>query len=128
MKLLNSFFLFIALSSCIFAQSKDLALKYERATKLTNANEALEIYQGIINVGTGKDITIKELVNTISELFKYDGKILWDQTKPDGTPRKLLDVSKINNLGWQASTRLKDGISLTIDHFKSDFLNKKVRQ
>ena len=64
----------------------------------------------------------------ISELFKYDGKILWDQTRPDGTPRKLLDVSKINNLGWQASTRLKDGINLTIDHFKSDFLNKKVRQ
>ena len=86
------------------------------------------IYQGIINVGTGKDITIKELVNTISELFKYEGKILWDQTRPDGTPRKLLDVSKINNLGWQASTRLKDGINSTIDHFKSDFLNKKVRQ
>ena len=86
------------------------------------------IYQGIINVGTGKDISIKELANTISELFKYDGKILWDQTKPDGTPRKLLDVSKINNLGWQASTSLKDGINSTIDLFKSDFLNKKVRQ
>jgi hypothetical protein len=55
MKLLNSFFLFIALSSCIFAQSKDLALEYERATKLTNANEALEIYQGIINTNEDSD-------------------------------------------------------------------------
>ena len=55
MKLLNSLFLFIALSSCIFAQSKDLALDYERATKLTNANEALEIYQGIINTNEDSD-------------------------------------------------------------------------
>ena len=55
MKLLNSFFLFIVLSSCIFAQSKDLALEYERATKLTNANEALEIYQGIINTNEDSD-------------------------------------------------------------------------
>ena len=84
-------------------------------------------YQGIINIGTGKDITIKELVNTISELFEYEGKIVWDQSKPDGTPRKLLDVSKINDLGWQASTKLKDGIISTIDHFKSEFINKKVR-
>ena len=84
-------------------------------------------YQGIINIGTGKDITIKDLVNTISELFEYEGKIVWDQSKPDGTPRKLLDVSKINDLGWQASTKLKDGIISTIDHFKSEFINKKVR-
>ena len=55
MKLLNSFFLFIALTSCIFAQSKDLALEYERATKLTNANEALEIYQVIINTNEDSD-------------------------------------------------------------------------
>ena len=55
MKLLNSFFLFIALSSCIFAQSKDLSLEYERATKLTNANEALEIYQSIINTNEDSD-------------------------------------------------------------------------
>ena len=55
MKLLNSFFLFIALTSCIFSQSKDLALEYERATKLTNANEALEIYQGIINTYEDSD-------------------------------------------------------------------------
>ena len=55
MKLLNNFFLFIALSSCIFAQSKNLALDYERATKLTNANEALEIYQGIINTNEDSD-------------------------------------------------------------------------
>ena len=55
MKLLNSFFLFIALTSCTFAQSKDLALEYERATKITNANEALEIYQGIINTNEDSD-------------------------------------------------------------------------
>ena len=98
--------------------SSDNRLLYDQAN----------IYQGIINIGTGKDITIKELVNTISEIFEYEGKIIWDQTKPDGTPRKLLDVSKINNLGWQASTKFKDGIISTIDHFKNDFKNKKIRQ
>ena len=60
-----------------------------------------------LNVGTGKDISIKELANTISEILDYKGEIRWDESKPDGTYRKLLDVSKINSLGWKSNISLK---------------------
>lgn len=60
----------------------------------------------IINVGVGEDITIKELVYTIASVVGYQGDFIWDRTKPDGTPRKLLDVSKLSNLGWQAKIKL----------------------
>jgi GDP-L-fucose synthase len=66
-----------------------------------------------VNVGTGEDITIKELAKTICSVEQYKGKILWDTSKPDGTPRKLLDVSSINKLGWHASTSLLDGLKKT---------------
>lgn len=70
-----------------------------------------------INVGTGEDISIKELAQIIKEIVGYQGQIIWDTTKPDGTPRKLLDVSKINQLGWKAKTSLKDGIEQTVEYF-----------
>lgn len=70
-----------------------------------------------INVGTGIDCTIKELAFTIADIVGYTGKILFDTTKPDGTPRKLLDVSKINNLGWYAQTSLRVGLQKTIDWY-----------
>jgi GDP-L-fucose synthase len=66
-----------------------------------------------INVGTGEDISIKELANTVKQVVGYQGQIVWDTTKPDGTPRKLLDVSRINALGWQAKTSLVEGIQQT---------------
>lgn len=66
-----------------------------------------------INVGTGEDISIQELANTIKQVVGYQGQIVWDTTKPDGTPRKLMDVSKINSLGWQAKTALTEGIQQT---------------
>jgi GDP-L-fucose synthase len=66
-----------------------------------------------INVGTGEDISIQELANTIKQVVGYQGQIVWDTTKPDGTPRKLLDVSRINALGWQAKTSLVKGIQQT---------------
>lgn len=66
-----------------------------------------------INVGTGEDISIQELANTVKQVVEYQGQIVWDTTKPDGTPRKLLDVSKINLLGWQAKTSLVEGIQKT---------------
>lgn len=68
-----------------------------------------------INVGTGQDITIKGLVNTIKDIIGFTGEIKWDETKPDGTFRKVLDVSKINNLGWKTSTSLEDGIKKTYE-------------
>ena len=71
-----------------------------------------------LNVGTGKDISIKELATIIAEIVDFKGEILWDHSKPDGTPRKLLNVEKINQLGWKAKTSLKEGINKTIKSLK----------
>jgi GDP-L-fucose synthase len=71
----------------------------------------------LYNIGTGKDITIKELAETIQKVVGHQGNVLWDATKPDGTPRKLMDVSKIKELGWQYSTELEDGIKKTYSWF-----------
>lgn len=67
-----------------------------------------------INIGTGEDVTIKELAETIKEIVGFSGSLVFDATKPDGTPRKLLDVSKINNLGWKHEVSLKEGIQKTL--------------
>jgi GDP-L-fucose synthase len=67
----------------------------------------------IINIGTGEDISILELANIIKNCIGYTGRIVWDSSKPDGTPHKLLDVSKIQSLGWKYKTNLKDGIKET---------------
>ncbi len=72
-----------------------------------------------LNVGTGKDMTIKQLALLIAELVKYEGKIIWDKTKPDGTPRKQLDITKIKSLGWEPRINLRDGLKSTIEEFKT---------
>lgn len=72
-----------------------------------------------INVGTGKDCTIRELVETIAKVIGYKGKIRFDSTKPDGAPRKLMDVSRLKSLGWQYSTPLAEGLSKTYQWFLS---------
>ncbi len=74
----------------------------------------------IINVGTGEDVTIKELAEKIKEVVRYEGEIVWDTTKPDGTPRKLLDVSKIHSLGWKHKIALNKGIDSTYEWFKNN--------
>lgn len=81
----------------------------------------LENYDGPsqVNVGVGEDLTIKELAEIVAEEVGYQGITKWDATKPDGTPRKLLDVSMINDLGWKAKTSLRDGIRLAIADFRS---------
>ncbi len=71
----------------------------------------------IINIGVGKDLTIAELAQLVKEIVGYKGEIVFDTTKPDGTPRKLLDVSKIFNLGWRPRIRLEDGIRSTYEWF-----------
>lgn len=76
-----------------------------------------------INVGTGQDLTIKELVMMIKEIVDYDGKIFWNADYPDGTPQKLLDVSKINNLGWAPATGLHRGIRQTYKWFVDNYEN-----
>ena len=73
-----------------------------------------------INVGTGKDISIFDLANKISKLTGFKGEIIWDKSKPDGTPRKVLDISRITNLGWRASISLDEGIIRTINEFRKN--------
>ncbi len=70
--------------------------------------------QELINIGTGKDITIANLANLIAQAVGYTGNFVFDASKPDGTPRKMLDVGRLTNTGWQASTSLKDGITKTV--------------
>ncbi|MDA0986439.1 MAG: GDP-L-fucose synthase [Bacteroidetes bacterium] len=71
----------------------------------------------IVNIGTGEDISILELAMLLKNITGFKGEILFDKSKPDGTPRKLLDVTKINKLGWKAKTKLKDGIKKTIEWY-----------
>ena len=70
-----------------------------------------------INVGTGIDITIKELAETVSKIVGFEGRLVWDTTKPDGTPRKLMDVSKLHEQGWKHKIDLQEGISLAYQDF-----------
>jgi GDP-L-fucose synthase len=79
----------------------------------------------LYNIGTGKDITIKKLAETIQKITGHQGKILWDAEKPDGTPRKLMDVSKMKNVGWEYSTELEEGIKKTYQWFLENIDNIK---
>jgi nucleoside-diphosphate-sugar epimerase len=76
-----------------------------------------------INLGSGKEITIKELVNLIAELTDYKGKIMWDTTKPDGQPRRCLDVSKAKKeFSFEAKTSLEEGLRKTIEWYMRDYV------
>jgi GDP-L-fucose synthase len=83
----------------------------------------MNTYDGneIVNIGTGEDITILELAGMIKSLVGFSGNLEFDASKPDGTPRKLLDVSKINALGWKSKTQLKDGLRTTIDWYMKNY-------
>jgi GDP-L-fucose synthase len=81
--------------------------------------------QGLVNIGCGTDVSIKELAEMIVAEVGYEGQLVFDTTKPDGTPRKLMDLTKINNLGWQAQIDLKVGISKTVFEYKN--FNNDIR-
>jgi len=70
-----------------------------------------------INVGTGIDCTIREMAETMAEVVGFEGELAFDATKSDGTPRKLLDISRLEKLGWKASTQLKEGLKFTYQWF-----------
>lgn len=78
-------------------------------------NEAGDVF---LNLGVGKDISIKDLAELVRGIVGYEGEVVWDTNRPDGTPRKVLDTTKLNNLGWHASTSLRDGISATYEWYK----------
>ena len=76
----------------------------------------------IVNVGYGEDISIRELAELICEVLGFDGELAWDSSKPDGTPRKLLDLSKLRALGWKPAISLRDGIARTYQWFRANCL------
>ncbi|MGO4222708.1 GDP-L-fucose synthase family protein [Lysobacter sp. TAF61] len=78
-----------------------------------------DVREGLFNVGLGTDVTIRELAETIMEVAGFEGEIVFDSSKPDGTPRKLLSANRLNALGWRARTGLKDGIEKAYADFKS---------
>ena len=94
--------------ACVFLWGKT-----ERTEMLFNADEP-----PLVNIGCGKDVTIAELAEMVAEVVGFEGKIVFDASKPDGTPQKLLDVSRINNSGWEYKTKLKNGIFKTYDEFR----------
>ena len=78
----------------------------------------------IINIGYGEDITIRELAELICDVVGFDGELVWDKTKPDGTPRKLLDVTGIRKLGWEPTISLRNGIAQTYEWFLANWSHK----
>ena len=87
----------------------------------------LEHYDGPqqVNVGSGTDVTIREIAETISDVIGFDGETLWDTGKPDGTPQKLLDVSKLTHLGWTAKIGLQQGIEQTVDWYRQNIGSRR---
>ena len=81
----------------------------------------------IINIGVGKDISIKELALMIKQIVGFEGELVFDTTKPDGTPRKLLDVSKLQKMGWEARISLKKGIEDTYEWFKENWMAEQEK-
>jgi GDP-L-fucose synthase len=81
-----------------------------------------------LNIGTGEDLTIKELAELVAQLAGFTGEIAWDRTKPDGTPRKVLDVSKAKSLGWAPQISLRDGIASTIAWYKDATAKGEARR
>lgn len=79
----------------------------------------------LVNIGTGIDVTIKELAETVKEIVGFSGSIQWDTSRPDGTPRKLMDVSKLHSLGWKHKIDLKEGIALAYQDFLTNISIRK---
>ena len=77
-----------------------------------------EIRNCHINVGTGKELTIKALSELVVKAVGFEGEVVWDSTKPDGTPRKLIDVSKLHSLGWTHKVEIEDGVRMLFDWYQ----------
>src|SRR6185295_14109670 len=85
----------------------------------------MENYDGklFVNIGTGTDLSIKNLAELIKEVIGFEGSIDFDATKPDGTPRKLMDVTRLSEMGWQSTISLKEGLKKTYQFFKDEVKN-----
>tara|TARA_Y100001968_G_scaffold318263_1_gene348256 strand:- start:82 stop:1101 length:1020 start_codon:yes stop_codon:yes gene_type:complete len=107
--------------ACVF-----LLEKWNPANELSS-EELRDHSKCLVNVGTKDEISIKRLAEKISEVCQYNGNIKWDKEKPDGTPRKKIDTTRINELGWYAETKLEEGLQITLDYYKKEIREKKVR-
>ena len=96
-----------------FLYVDDLARAISHVLYNYNGNE-------LLNVGTGKDVTIKEAAEMVAKTVGYEGDIVWDHTKPDGTPRKVLDVSRIQATGWKSEVSLEEGLKRTVEWYKNE--------
>ena len=97
-----------------FLHSRDLASAVLMATEKYDSDVHL-------NIGTGEDLTIKDLAHLVGTLAEFKGQTLWDATKPDGTPRKVMDVSRLKAMGWNPTISLEDGIQETISWFEANY-------
>jgi GDP-L-fucose synthase len=106
--------------------SDDLA---QACVFLMNLDEAIygtilnDVEPPLINIGTGEDVTIRELAETVARVLGYNGRLVFDIAKPDGTPRKLMDVSRLHALGWRHTTSLQEGIGRTWEQVRDRLLN-----
>lgn len=108
-----------------FLYSDDLAEACVHLLRLPDAELAkllTEDHAPMVNIGTGEDVTIRELADMMCRILEYDGALVFDASRPDGTPRKLLDVSRMTSLGWRAHTRLEDGLRQTYTQVKDRLL------
>ena len=108
-------------NACIYAL-KNLSFNSEKSEN-NNFDDQLPW----INVGSKFETSIKNLATIIAKTVDYNGEIIWDKSKPDGTPRKKLNTEKMEKLGWRASTDLENGIELTLKHFKEELRNNTLR-
>ena len=83
-------------------------------------------FRDIVNIGTGSDLSIRELAEMICGIVGFNGELKFDSSKPDGTPRKLLDISRLQNLGWQPKISLEQGIRSTYSWFLENYTTKKI--
>ncbi|SVD89445.1 uncharacterized protein METZ01_LOCUS442299 [marine metagenome] len=100
--------------ACLFVMSLNFPSFYEKG--LTH-----------LNVGTGTEISVKALAEMIASFVGFSGNVVFDQSIPDGSPRKVLDVSRINNLGWKHKIALEEGVAITYDTFVEKVTNKNAR-
>lgn len=103
--------------ACVFLMN----LPDERFRTLLGSDEARtgEFMPPVVNIGVGQDVTIRDLAEITQQTVGYDGDIVFDPTKPDGTPRKLLDVGRLHGLGWKANISLREGLAATYKEFKN---------
>ena len=106
--------------ACVFLMN----LPDDRYTSLLGSDESVSgVFEPpLVNVGVGEDVTIKELAELVGKVVGFDGELVFDTTKPDGTPRKLMDVSRLNGMGWTAPTGLERGLAAALN----DFLSRSI--